>query len=154
MAVRTYSKPLHDDVMPRKMSVVRGMITELYYIPFRIREIDSRMLEIRERCMDVRGVSYDKIPSDGNGSTPNDIRLAIMCTELKEMEQERLRLMERDSTIRSQLHWLDLSTDDARVIEAVYTTGSYYDAGLKIGYSKIQVYRKINEIYRKLARYV
>lgn len=154
MAVRTYSKPLHNDVMPRKMNVVRGMITELYYIPFRIREIDSRMLEIRERCMDVRGVSYDKIPSDGNGSTPNDTRLAIMCTELTEMEQERLRLMERDSTIRSQLHWLDLSTEDARVIEAVYTTGSYYDAGIKIGYSKIQIYRKINDIYRKLARYV
>lgn len=153
MAVRTY-KPLHDDVMPRKMSVVRGMITELYYIPFRIREIDSRMLEIRGQCMDVRGVSYDKIPSDGNGSTPNDTRLAIMCTELKGMEQERLRLMERDSTIRSQLHWLDLSNEDARVIEAVYTTGSYYDAGLKVGYSKIQIYRKINEIYRKLARYV
>lgn len=154
MAVRTYSKPLHDDVMPRKMSVVRGMITELYYIPFRIREIDSRMLEIRERCMDVRGVNYDKIPSDGNGSTPNDTRLAIMCTELTEMERDRLRLMERDSTIRSQLHWLDLSTEDARAIEAVYTTGSYYDAGVKIGYSKIQIYRKINDIYRKLARYV
>lgn len=153
MAGRIYSHPICEDVMPRKMSVVRGMITELYYIPFRIREIDSKMLEIRE-CMDVRGVNYDKIPSDGNGSTPNDTRLANMITDLKDMESERLRLMERDSAIRSQLHWLDLPADDMRVVEAVYTTGSYYDAGKKIGYSKIQIYRKINEIYRKLARYV
>lgn len=153
MAGRIYSHPICEDVMPRKMSVVRGMITELYYIPFRIREIDSEMLEIRE-CMDVRGVNYDKIPSDGNGSTPNDTRLANMITELKDMESERLRLMERDSAIRSQLHWLDLPADDMRVVEAVYTTGSYYDAGQRIGYSKIQIYRKINEIYRKLARYV
>ena len=153
MAGRIYSHPICEDVMPRKMSVVRGMITELYYIPFRIREIDSEMLEIRE-CMDVRGVNYDKIPSDGNGSTPNDTRLANMITELKDMESERLRLMERDSAIRSQLHWLDLPADDMRVVEAVYTTGSYYDAGSKIGYSKIQIYRRINEIYRKLARYV
>ena len=153
MAGRIYSHPICNDVMPRKMSVVRGMITELYYIPFRIREIDSEMLEIRE-CMDVRGVNYDKIPSDGNGSTPNDTRLANMITELKDMESERLRLMERDSAIRSQLHWLDLPEDDMRVVEAVYTTGSYYDAGAKIGYSKIQIYRKITDIYRRLAKYV
>ena len=153
MAGRIYSHPICNDVMPRKMSVVRGMITELYYIPFRIREIDSEMLEIRE-CMDVRGVNYDKIPSDGNGSTPNDTRLANMITELKDMESERLRLMERDYAIRSQLLWLELPADDMRVVESVYTTGSYYDAGQKIGYSKIQIYRKINEIYRKLARYV
>lgn len=147
-ATRTYNH------LAMKMNIVRNMVTELYYIPIRIREIDSRMLEIREQCMDVRGVNYDKIPSDGNGSTPNDTRLAVMCTKLKDMEQERLRLMERDSAIRSQLHWLELKTEDLRVIEAVYTTGSYYDAGMLIGYSKIQIYRKINEIYRRLTIYV
>lgn len=142
------------DHMALKMGQVRNMISELYYIPIRIHEIDSRMLEIREVCTSVKGVNYDKIPSDGNGTIPRDQQLADMITELKDMEAERLRLMERDSAIRSQLHWLDLRSEDIRVIEAVFKTKNYVEAGAEIGYSKIQIYRKITDIYRRLAKYV
>lgn len=132
--------------------VVIGRLTEAYVsIPKKIERINSQIDEIRKRYTSVSAVSFDShIPS---GKT-NDEKLAEMVTKLDELEKQRGDLYKRQESIYRSLGILDLSDKELLILAVVYNTDSYKEAGEKTGYSKTQIYRMMEEIYRKVSKYI
>lgn len=132
--------------------VVIGRLTEAYVsIPKKIERINSQIDEIRKRYTSVSAVSFDShIPS---GKT-NDEKLAEMVTKLDELEKQRGDLRKRQEFIYRSLGILDLSDKELLILAVVYNTDSYKEAGEKTGYSKTQIYRVMEDIYRKVSKYI
>lgn len=132
--------------------VVIGRLTEAYVsIPKKIERINSQIDEIRKRYTSVSAVSFDShIPS---GKT-NDEKLAEMVTKLDELYRQRGDLYKRQESIYRSLGILDLSDKELLILAVVYNTDSYKEAGEKTGYSKTQIYRMMEEIYRKVSKYI
>lgn len=132
--------------------VVIGRLTEAYVsIPKKIERINSQIDEIRKRYTSVSAVSFDShIPS---GKT-NDEKLAEMVTKLDELEKQRGDLRKRQEFIYKSLGIYDLSDKELLILAVVYNTDSYKEAGEKIGYSKTQIYRVMEDIYRKVSKYI
>lgn len=132
--------------------VVIGRLTEAYVsIPKKIERINSQIDEIRKRYTSVSAVSFDShIPS---GKT-NDEKLAEMVTKLDELEKQRGDLRKRQEFIYKSLGIYDLSDKELLILAVVYNTDSYKEAGEKTGYSKTQIYRVMEDIYRKVSKYI
>lgn len=132
--------------------VVIGRLTEAYVsIPKKIERINSQIDEIRKRYTSVSAVSFEShIPS---GKT-NDEKLAEMVTKLDELEKQREDLYKRQEFIYRSLGILNLSDKELLILAVVYNTDSYKEAGEKTGYSKTQIYRVMEEIYRKVSKYI
>lgn len=132
--------------------VVIGRLTEAYVsIPKKIERINSQIEEIRKRYTSVSAVSFEShIPS---GKT-NDEKLAEMVTKLDELEKQRGDLRKRQEFIYKSLGIYDLSDKELIILAVVYNTDSYKKAGEMTGYSKTQIYRMMEEIYRKVSKYI
>lgn len=132
--------------------VVIGRLTEAYVsIPKKIERINSQIEEIRKRYTSVSAVSFEShIPS---GKT-NDEKLAEMVTKLDELEKQRGDLRKRQEFIYKSLGIYDLSDKELLILAVVYNTDSYKKAGEMTGYSKTQIYRMMEEIYRKVSKYI
>lgn len=132
--------------------VVIGRLTEAYVsIPKKIERINSQIEEIRKRYTSVSAVSFEShIPS---GKT-NDEKLAEMVTKLDELEKQRGDLHKRQESIYRSLGIYDLSDKELMILAVVYNTDSYKKAGEMTGYSKTQIYRMMEEIYRKVSKYI
>ena len=130
--------------------VVIGRFTEAYVsIPKKINQINSQIDEIRKRYTSVSAVSFEShIPS---GKT-NDEKLAEMVTKLDELEKQRGDLRKRQEFIYKSLGIYDLSDKELLILAVVYNTDSYKKAGEMTGYSKTQIYRMMEEIYRKVSK--
>ena len=132
--------------------VVIGRLTEAYVsIPKKIDRINNQIDEIMERYTSVSAVSFEShVPS---GKT-NDEKLAEMVTKLDELDKQREELCKRQEFIFKSLGIIYLSEKELLVLSTVYKTDSYKEAGEKIGYSKTQIYRVMEEIYRKVSKYI
>ena len=132
--------------------VVIGRLTEAYVsIPKKINQINSQIDEIKERYTSVSAVSFEShIPS---GKT-NDEKLAEMVTKLDELEKQRGDLRKRQEFIYKSLGIFNLSDKELMILAVVYNTDSYKKAGEMTGYSKTQIYRMMEEIYRKVSKYI
>ena len=130
--------------------VVIGRLTEAYVsIPKKINLINSQIDEIRKRYTSVSAVSFEShIPS---GKT-NDEKLAEMVTKLDELEKQRGDLRKRQEFIYKSLGIFNLSDKELMILAVVYNTDSYKKAGEMTGYSKTQIYRMMEEIYRKVSK--
>lgn len=130
--------------------VVIGRLTEAYVsIPKKINLINSQIDEIRERYTNISAVSFEShIPS---GKT-NDEKLAEMVTKLDELEKQRGDLRKRQEFIYKSLGIFNLSDKELLILTVVYNTDSYKKAGEMTGYSKTQIYRMMEEIYRKVSK--
>lgn len=130
--------------------VVIGRLTEAYVsIPKKIERINSQIDEIRKRYTSVSAVSFEShIPS---GKT-NDEKLAEMVTKLDELEKQRGDLRKRQEFIYKSLGIFNLSDKELLILSVVYNTDSYKKAGEMTGYSKTQIYRMMEEIYRKVSK--
>lgn len=130
--------------------VVIGRLTEAYVsIPKKINQINSQIDEIKERYTSVSAVSFEShIPS---GKT-NDEKLAEMVTKLDELEKQRGDLRKRQEFIYKSLGIFNLSDKELMILAVVYNTDSYKKAGEMTGYSKTQIYRMMEEIYRKVSK--
>lgn len=130
--------------------VVIGRLTEAYVsIPKKINLINSQIDEIKERYTSVSAVSFEQhVPS---GKT-NDEKLAEMVTKLDELEKQRGDLRKRQEFIYKSLGIFNLSDKELMILAVVYNTDSYKKAGEMTGYSKTQIYRMMEEIYRKVSK--
>lgn len=130
--------------------VVMGRLTEAYVIiPKKIDRINSQINEIRKRYTSVSAVSFEShVPS---GKT-NDEKLAEMVTKLDELDRQREDLRKRQEFIFKSLGTDNLDERELIVLTVVYNRGSYKKAGEKLGYSKTQIYRMMEEIYRKVSK--
>lgn len=132
--------------------VVIGRLTEAYVsIPKKINLINSQIDEIKERYTSVSAVSFE--PHVPSGKT-NDEKLAEMVTKLDELEKQRGDLRKRQEFIYKSLGIYDLSDKELLILAVVYNTDSYKKAGEMTGYSKTQIYRMMEEIYRKVSKYI
>lgn len=132
--------------------VVIGRLTEAYVsIPKKINLINSQIDEIRKRYTRVSAVSFE--PHVPSGKT-NDEKLAEMVTKLDELEKQRGDLRKRQEFIYKSLGIYDLSDKELMILAVVYNTDSYEKAGEMTGYSKTQIYRMMEEIYRKVSKYI
>lgn len=130
--------------------VVIGRLTEAYVsIPKKINLINSQIDEIKERYTSVSAVSFE--PHVPSGKT-NDEKLAEMVTKLDELEKQRGDLRKRQEFIYKSLGIFNLSDKELMILAVVYNTDSYKKAGEMTGYSKTQIYRMMEEIYRKVSK--
>ena len=130
--------------------VVIGRLTEAYVsIPKKINLINSQIDEIKERYTSVSAVSFE--PHVPSGKT-NDEKLAEMVTKLDEPEKQRGDLRKRQEFIYKSLGIFNLSDKELMILAVVYNTDSYKKAGEMTGYSKTQIYRMMEEIYRKVSK--
>ena len=135
-----------------KKRIIVGKLTEAYVsIPEKIKRINSKIDEITKRYTSVSAVSFEShVPS---GKT-NDEKLAEMVTKLDELYRQRGDLYKRQESIYRSLGILDLSDKELLILAVVYNTDSYKEAGEKTGYSKTQIYRMMEDIYRKVSKYI
>lgn len=135
-----------------KKRIIVGKLTEAYVsIPKKIKRINSKIDEITKRYTSVSAVSFEShVPS---GKT-NDEKLAEMVTKLDELYRQRGDLYKRQESIYRSLGILDLSDKELLILAVVYNTDSYKEAGEKTGYSKTQIYRVMEDIYRKVTKYI
>lgn len=135
-----------------KKRIIVGKLTEAYVsIPEKIKRINNKIDEITKRYTSVSAVSFEShVPS---GKT-NDEKLAEMVTKLDELYRQRGDLYKRQESIYRSLGILDLSDKELLILAVVYNTDSYKEAGEKTGYSKTQIYRMMEEIYRKVSKYI
>lgn len=135
-----------------KKRIAVGKLTEAYVIiPKKIERINSQIDETRKRYTSVSAVSFEShVPS---GKT-NDEKLAEMVTKLDVLEKQRGDLHKRQESIYKSLGIYDLSDKELLILAVVYNTDSYKEAGEKTGYSKTQIYRMMEEIYRKVSKYI
>ena len=135
-----------------KKKIIVGKLTEAYVsIPKKIKRINSKIDEITKRYTSVSAVSFEShVPS---GKT-NDEKLAEMVTKLDELYRQRGDLYKRQESIYRSLGILNLSDKELLILAVVYNTDSYKEAGEKTGYSKTQIYRVMEEIYRKVSKYI
>ena len=132
--------------------VVICRLTEAYVsIPKKINLINSQIDEIKERYTSVSAVSFE--PHVPSGKT-NDEKLAEMVTKLDELEKQRGDLRKRQEFIYKSLGIFNLSDKELMILAVVYNTDSYKKAGEMTGYSKTQIYRMMEEIYRKVSKYI
>ena len=135
-----------------KKKIIVGKLTEAYVsIPKKINLINSQIDEIKKRYTSVSAVSFE--PHVPSGKT-NDEKLAEMVTKLDELYRQRGDLYKRQESIYRSLGILDLSDKELLILAVVYNTDSYKEAGEKTGYSKTQIYRMMEEIYRKVSKYI
>lgn len=135
-----------------KKRIIVGKLTEAYVsIPKKIKRINSKIDKITKRYTSVSAVSFEShVPS---GKT-NDEKLAEMVTKLDELYRQRGDLYKRQESIYRSLGILNLSDKELLILAVVYNTDSYKEAGEKTGYSKTQIYRVMEEIYRKVSKYI
>lgn len=135
-----------------KKRIIVGKLTEAYVsIPEKIKRINSKIDEITKRYTSVSAVSFEShVPS---GKT-NDEKLAEMVTKLDELYRQRGDLYKRQESIYRSLGIYDLSDKELLILAVVYNTDSYKEAGEKTGYSKTQIYRVMEDIYRKVSKYI
>lgn len=135
-----------------KKRIIVGKLTEAYVIiPKKIERINSQIDETRKRYTSVSAVSFEShVPS---GKT-NDEKLAEMVTKLDELYRQRGDLYKRQEFIYKSLGILNLSDKELLILAVVYNTDSYKEAGEKTGYSKTQIYRVMEDIYRKVSKYI
>lgn len=135
-----------------KKRIAVGKLTEAYVsIPKKIKRINDKIDEITKRYTSVSAVSFEShVPS---GKT-NDEKLAEMVTKLDELDKQREDLRKRQEFIYRSLGILNLSDKELLILAVVYNTDSYKEAGEKTGYSKTQIYRVMEEIYRKVSKYI
>ena len=133
-----------------KKKIIVGRLTEAYVsIPKKINLINSQIDEIKERYTSVSAVSFE--PHVPSGKT-NDEKLAEMVTKLDELEKQRGDLRKRQEFIYKSLGIFNLSDKELMILAVVYNTDSYKKAGEMTGYSKTQIYRMMEEIYRKVSK--
>lgn len=135
-----------------KKRIAVGKLTEAYVIiPKKIERINDKIDEIMKHYTSVSAVSFEShVPS---GKT-NDEKLAEMVTKLDELNKRREDLRKRQEFIYKSLGILNLSDKELLILAVVYNTDSYKEAGEKTGYSKTQIYRVMEEIYRKVSKYI
>lgn len=135
-----------------KKRIAVGKLTEAYVIiPKKIERINDKIDEIMKHYTSVSAVSFGShVPS---GKT-NDEKLAEMVTKLDELNKQREDLRKRQEFIYKSLGILNLSDKELLILAVVYNTDSYKEAGEKTGYSKTQIYRVMEEIYRKVSKYI
>lgn len=135
-----------------KKRIAVGKLTEAYVIiPKKIERINNKIDEIMKHYTSVSAVSFEShVPS---GKT-NDEKLAEMVTKLDELNKQREDLRKRQEFIYRSLGILNLSDKELLILAVVYNTDSYKEAGEKTGYSKTQIYRVMEEIYRKVSKYI
>lgn len=135
-----------------KKRIVVGKLTEAYVsIPKKIERINDKIDEIMKHYTSVSAVSFEShVPS---GKT-NDEKLAEMVTKLDELDKQREDLRKRQEFIYKSLGILNLSDKELLILAVVYNTDSYKEAGEKTGYSKTQIYRVMEDIYRKVSKYI
>ena len=133
-----------------KKRIAVGKLTEAYVIiPKKIERINDKIDEIMKHYTSVSAVSFEShVPS---GKT-NDEKLAEMVTKLDELNKQREDLRKRQEFIYRSLGILNLSDKELLILAVVYNTDSYKEAGEKTGYSKTQIYRVMEEIYRKVSK--
>ena len=61
-------------------------------------------------------------------------------------------LHKQQNKIKKDLCFSELTETERKTLEAVYSTSNYEQAGEKLGYSKIQVYRIMSSVYQKLGK--
>lgn len=135
-----------------KKRIAVGKLTEAYVsIPKKIERINDKIDEIMKHYTSVSAVNFEShVPS---GKT-NDEKLAEMVTKLDELNKQREDLRKRQEFIYKSLGILNLSDKELLILAVVYNTDSYKEAGEKTGYSKTQIYRVMEEIYRKVSKYI
>lgn len=128
--------------------IVIGKIAEYYTIPLKIKNIDLRIEEIRSALTSAKSPVFDKTGS--SASKPHDEKLVDMIMKVQGLEAEKDKLMLRKDDLSRKLGISELSDTEIKVMNAVFSSKNYAEAGSKTGYSQIQVYRIITKIYEKL----
>lgn len=132
--------------------IVIGRLTEAYVnIPKKIEKVNIQINEIARRLTGIGAVSYG---THVTSSKTNDEKLAEMIDKLDDLEKYRDDLENRQRFIFKSLGIYNLDERELIVLEAVYKTKSYKEAGEKIGYSKTQIYRVMEEIYKEMVKYI
>lgn len=139
----------------RVKNIIKGRLSEYYESLERVRDIDQHILEIRQEYSDIHAIQYDKRPEDRTtAGMTRDQLMTHMTQTIIDLENEQRFYLMKASRIRTELHIEDLTPTESEVLEAVYTTRTYEDAGDSLGYSTKQIYRIMTAIYREMERYI
>lgn len=135
-----------------KKKIIVGKLAEYYCeIPRLIKEVEQRLEEAEARTTFIKSIRFDSIKSN---SKSNDEKIAELIVLKDELTRQRKSLVNQRTLIEKQFHFDYLSKTEKEIMDAVYSTRTYKQAGDKTGYSKTQVYRCINSIYEKMSTYI
>lgn len=131
-----------------KKIIINGMLTEYYKVlPEKIQEIEDKIQMVRSST--VKAVTFDSTP--GKGKT-NDQKMVDIIAVLDKYQKRKDYLLKEKKRIGDRLNLNYLTAESGLLLQTVFTTKSYAEAGEKLGYSKTQVYRSMEKIYERLQK--
>lgn len=135
-----------DNYEAKKM-IVQGKLAEYFSIPNDIRSLERRKEEIRRMMGAVHSPRFGEEASHSSGKT-RDEKLADYLTKMQDIDDAIAKKSRRQKRLYAELRFQDMTLREKQIVEAVFTFNSYYKAGEVTGYSKSQIYRTMNRIYR------
>ena len=137
----------------RLKAIVKGILCQYLEYTDRVSDIQMQITEVRSRLDSAKAIRYDKEPG-GSAGISHDEQLVIMIERVDELEKLKKGYSDTAEAIRKKFRIDSLSDTEYLVLDTVYRTKTYSEAGEKIGYSTVQIYRIMNKIYRKLSLYI
>jgi len=136
-----------------KKQVINGMLADYYVnIPRKLSNLDAKAKEERSRVSDVKSVSFEKTFSVS--SKTRDQKLADMVANVDRYKKMYITLQKKQVKIHKDLNIAYLTPKEQAVLEAVFKSRTYKEAGKKVGYTKTQVYRIMEKIYERMQNYI
>lgn len=129
--------------------MIKGGIATYYLNLSEAKKIDG-LIEHERMKLDAKAVVFGKEPGGSAGPT-HDEKLAVMISKIDDLERRQKHYYKVASECEQSLGLNRLSYEERRLLDKVFNENKTYEiAGDLIGYSKTQVYRKMNRIYQKI----
>ena len=139
----------------RVKNIVKGRLCEYYEALERVDDIEQHITELRQDYSDIHAVRYDRSPEEKTTTGMTRDQLMVhMTSTIMDLENEQRFYLMKANRLKTELHLDDLTQTEKRVLEAVYSTRTYEDAGERTGYSVKQIYRIMCQIYHEMERYI
>nr|WP_297936700.1 hypothetical protein [uncultured Lachnoclostridium sp.] len=136
-----------------KKQVINGMLADYYVnIPRKLSDLDTKAKEERSKVADVKAVSMSDYSSTSYKT--HDQKLADMITNIDKYKKTYIKYQKKQQKIFDDLNITYLTSKEQTVLEAVFKSRTYKEAGKKIGYTKTQVYRIMEKIYERMQNYI
>lgn len=133
--------------------IIKGIICRYYDYLDRADSLHRKQAEIYMIYGNPKAVSYDPDNAHTQGKT-NDERLAAMSDKISSLQEQEKNIRNKARNISKRYRLYLLSQKQREAMQTVYHSSSYEEAGKKLGYSAIQIYRIMKDIYDFIEQYL
>lgn len=137
----------------RKRSILKGILNQYFDYLDKANELNRQQSQIFAEYGSVKAVTYENDKFSGGGST-NDEKMASLADKITDLQNQEQQFLIKATKILHRFNLNKLSHKQSEVLWTVFHSKNYDEAGKELGYSGIQIYRIMNQIYDYMEQYL